>query len=176
MLKIVITGPESSGKTTLANQLAMHFNTIPVPEFARHYIEGLSKSYEYDDLEKIAKLQIEIENQHSLMSPPIIICDTDLITIKIWSAVKYDRCSEWIQETIKTRNYDHYFLCEPDLPWEFDEQREHPEGRDELFQLYKKELEDLGKSFSVINGIGEKRLEAAIKVIEKKYPEVQFRE
>lgn len=165
MLKIVITGPESSGKTTLVNQLALYFDTIPVPEFARHYIDGLSRPYEYDDLEKIAKLQIEMENQHSLMSPPLLICDTDLITIKIWSEVKYGRCSEWIQESIKNRNYDHYLLCEPDLPWEFDEQREHPKGRDELFQLYKKELEKLGKSFSIINGLGEKRLETAVDVV-----------
>lgn len=170
MLKIVITGPESTGKTTLANQLAMYFNTIPVPEFARHYIDGLSRPYEYDDLEQIAKLQIEMENQHSLMSPPIVFCDTDLITIKIWSEVKYGRCSEWIQETIKTRNYDQYLLCEPDLPWEFDEQREHPERRDELFQLYKKELESLGKSYSIINGIGEKRIQRAIQVVKNINP------
>ncbi len=165
MLKIVITGPESTGKTTLANQLAIHFNTIPVPEFARHYIERLSRPYNYEDLEIIAKRQIQIEDQLLLKPHPVLICDTDLITIKIWSAVKYGRCSEWIQETIKTRKYDHYLLCEPDLLWEFDEQREHPEGRDELFQLYKKELEGLGKSFSVINGIGDKRLERAIKVV-----------
>ena len=165
MLKIVITGPESTGKTTLANQLAMHFSTIPVPEFARHYIDGLSGPYEYEDLEQIAKLQIEMENQHSLMSPPIMICDTDLITIKIWSEVKYGRCSEWIKETIKNRKYNHYLLCEPDLPWEFDEQREHPEKRDELFQLYKKELEISGKSFSVIKGLGKKRLEMAIELV-----------
>ena len=175
MLKIVITGPESSGKTTLANQLAMYFSTIPVPEFARHYIDGLSKPYNYEDLEIIAKRQIQIEDQLSLKPHPVLICDTDLITIKIWSEVKFDRCSEWIQETIKNRKYDHYLLCEPDLPWEFDEQREHPEGRDELFQIYKKELEGLGKSFSVINGIGDVRLERAIKAVKKKYAKLQFR-
>jgi len=166
MLKIVITGPESTGKTTLANQLAMHFNTIPVPEFARHYIEGLSRPYNYDDLEKIAKHQIEIEDQQMTMPLPMLICDTDLITIKIWSVIKYGHCSPWIEETIKKRQYDHYLLCEPDLPWEFDEQRENPENRDELFQLYKKEIESLGKSFSIINGIGDVRLEKAIEVVE----------
>ena len=165
MLKIVITGPESTGKTTLANQLAMHFNTIPVPEFARNYIEGLARPYNYDDLEKIAKHQIKIEEQQMTMPLPILICDTDLITIKIWSEVKYGRCSPWIEDTIQNRHYDHDLLCEPDLPWEFDEQRENPENRDELFQFYKKELESLGKSFSVINGIGGERLERAIEMI-----------
>ena len=154
-------------------QLATHFKTVWVPEHARAYLDanrGTTPSrptinYRYSDLEKIAKGQIELEKQKLASAKKLLFCDTDLITIKIWSKVKYKRCSRWIQEQIKERHYDHYLLCKPDLPWEPDPQREHPEQRDELFFLYKKEMEKLGKSFSIIEGKGEQRLENAIQKV-----------
>ena len=166
MIKIVITGPESTGKTTLAMQLSTYFKTVWVSEYARRYIDQLNQPYGFDDLEKIAKGQLELEDKKLLLAKKLIFCDTDLLTIKIWSEVKFNKCSKWIQKQVEERYYDHYLLCKPDLPWEYDPQREHPEQRNELFFLYEKELKKYGKSFSIIEGAGEQRLNNAIKVIQ----------
>lgn len=166
MLRIVLTGPESSGKTTLALQLAAHYGAPWVPEYARAYLESLKREYEQPDLLAIAKGQLFREDRIGAGKPSLLFCDTDLVTIKIWSQVKYGTTDPWILEQIAERAYTHYFLCGVDIPWEYDPQREHPEQREELYTLYRAELAGLGKSFSEIGGSLEERVERAVAEID----------
>lgn len=166
MLKIVLIGPESTGKTTLARQLAKHYKTIWIEEYARLYIDNLERPYIYEDLEFIAKGQIKLEENSIKQANEILICDTDLIVIKIWSLFKYQTCSKWIIDTIQERSYDLYILCGIDIPWTYDAQREHPNARQELYDIYKKELEELGKRFIEVKGNASERLLKATTLID----------
>ncbi len=152
MLRIVLTGPESCGKTTLAQQLAAHYRVPWVPEYARTYLHKNGLDYQEEDLLKIAKGQLYRENRIGAGKPSMLFCDTDLVTIKIWAEYKYGKVDPWILEQVKIRSYDYYFLCGIDIPWQDDPQREHPAQREELFQIYSKELRSLGKPFSIIEG------------------------
>ena len=167
MKKIVITGPESTGKTTLSKKLSEYYDVPLVEEFAVKYLTKTGGKYTYRDLLKIAKGQIEIENRVLQNSDSgLLISDTDLITIKIWSKVKYGKISRWIMQTIRNRHYDHYLLCYPDIPWEYDPFRENPDDRDWLFGLYEKELKKYGKKYTIIKGSKEIRFKTAIGIIE----------
>ena len=157
--KIIITGPESSGKTTLCQQLSNHFNIPFTQEFARLYIDSLDRDYIINDLLSIAKQQLKSEFKSQLL-------DTDLITIKIWSEYKYGRCDKWILDEIEKQKSEKrfYILCSPDIPWQTDNQRESPNDRKKLFEIYKKELENLKHKYFILNG--ENRLEKIIKKID----------
>lgn len=164
--KIAITGPESTGKSMLAQQLADHYHTLWVPEFARDYLTTLNRPYEEDDILYIARQQLQREKASAAMAKDRLFCDTELIVTKIWSEVKYGRCHPWILKQIELNRYDLYLLCDIDLPWEFDPLREHPGKRKFLFDLYHRELSERGFPFTVIRGNGPKRLENAIQMIE----------
>ena len=147
MLKIIVTGPENSGKTTLCKALSKHFNIHFSKEYAREYIDKLDRAYTQTDLLEIAKGQLQSDLNSQLL-------DTDLITIKIWSNYKYGNCDNWILEQIEEQKSEEriYLLCNPDIPWEVDSLRENPNNRDELFTIYKKELENLGHDYYVVKG------------------------
>tara|TARA_B100000780_G_scaffold180354_1_gene126466 strand:- start:216 stop:704 length:489 start_codon:yes stop_codon:yes gene_type:complete len=156
--KIIMTGPESSGKTTLCRQLSNHFNISFAKEFARSYIDSLERSYIMDDLLVIAREQLESEFNFQIL-------DTDLITIKIWSEYKYGKCDKWILDQIEKQKSEKrfYLLCSPDIPWEADNQRKNPNDRKKLFEIYKNELENLKHKYFIVDG--ENRLEKIIKKI-----------
>ena len=147
LLKIIVTGPESSGKTTLCNALSKHFNLPFSKEYAREYLNTLKRDYNPDDLLKIAKGQLQTENGLQLL-------DTDLITLKIWSEYKYGSCDKWILTQIEKQKIENrfYLLCIPDIPWQADKQRENPSDREALFEIYKQELDDLGHKYFIIEG------------------------
>ena len=155
MLKIIVTGPESSGKTTLCTKLAKHFNFSFIPEFARAYIDNLNRDYQQSDLLVIAKGHLQSEHNTQIL-------DTDLITIKIWSNYKYGNCNQWILEQIERQKTEKrfYLLCKADIPWEGDPQRENPNDRVELFEIYRQELDNLGHNYFVVEG--ENRIENSI--------------
>ena len=161
MLKIIVTGPESSGKTTLCKALSEHYNLPFTKEFAREYLTDLGKNYLQEDLLKIATGQLENE-QLIINNQQISLHDTDLITLKIWSDYKYGNCTNWILEQIKKQKAENrfYLLCKPDLKWDYDPLRENPTNRNELLEIYKQELENLGHKFIIIKG--EDRNEQAI--------------
>ena len=153
-----MTGPESSGKTTLCRQLSNHFNISFAKEFSRSYIDSLERSYIMDDLLVIAREQLESEFNFQLL-------DTDLITIKIWSEYKYGKCDKWILDQIEKQKSEKrfYLLCSPDIPWVADNQRKNPNDRKKLFEIYKNELENLKHKYFIVDG--ENRLEKIIKKI-----------
>ena len=165
MLKVIVTGAESSGKTTLCNALTEHFNIPFIAEFAREFLNKLDGNYTQDNLLVIAKGQLQSE-QLTTNTNQLSLQDTDLITIKIWSEYKYGNCDNWILEQIEKQKKEirFYLLCKPDIPWEADPLRENPNNRDKLFEIYKKDLENLGHDYYVVEG--KRRLE---KVIEKIY-------
>ena len=165
MIKIVLTGPESTGKSTLAKLLADYFEASVVPEFARYFINNLDREYVESDLLEIAKGQLDYEQHQSLITDAILICDTDLLTIKIWSEYKYGRCDPQILKWIKEQHYDHYLLCGTDAEWQSDPQRENPEQRNELYEIYKKQLNFYKKQFTEIAGNEEQRFQKASELI-----------
>ncbi len=157
--KIGITGPESSGKTTLAKQLSDYFNALYIPEYAREYLEENGLNYTYDDVIRIAQHQI-----HSIASTkaPIVICDTESLVLHIWLDVKFKHTPEFIIDSIRNNLCDVYILCAPDIPWEEDEQRENPNDRAFLFDLYLEYLTRFNLNFIVVSGSKEDRLKQSI--------------
>jgi NadR type nicotinamide-nucleotide adenylyltransferase len=165
--RIAITGPESTGKSELAKQLAVHYQTLWVPEVARDYLIKLSRVYVFEDIAVIAKEQLEQENTLVKKAGSILFCDTDFLVTKIWSNFKYGKCDPWIEEKVKSHLYDLYLLCDIDLPWVEDPLREHPGQREELFKIYLKELQRLNVEFAIISGKGKLRLKNAILEVER---------
>jgi len=164
--KIAITGPESTGKSQLARQLAIHYNTIYVPEYAREYINILERPYNKQDILEIAKGQFAKEKELESKAKKYLFCDTELIVTKIWCEHKYGNCHEWILEMINKNNYDLFLLTDIDLPWQADPQREHPDLREYLFQLYKKELQKRNYNFEIVSGFDNQRIKNAIDIID----------
>lgn len=167
LIRIAITGPESTGKSWLAENLAKHFNTNWVPEFARNYIARIGKTYTLSDIVYIAENQISSEKQLSKLSNRLIFIDTEMLVCKIWSEVKFGMCPEYIAESLARQNYDLYLLCNIDLPWADDPLREHPHFRIELFNMYLKEIKQKALNYRIISGFGHDRLKNAINIIEE---------
>ena len=163
MRHIAITGPESSGKTKLAEDLAKYFGITYVPEFAREYLMALDRPYTADDLEKIAVGQIAlIENAKE---NNLLIVDTEMVVMHTWSKVVFGKVSDLIQKKLYEQNFDLYLLCDIDIPWEYDPLRENEFDREDLFQVYYKKLRELKYNFIIVQGTPEERLKQAIKAI-----------
>jgi NadR type nicotinamide-nucleotide adenylyltransferase len=165
--RFAFTGPESSGKTTLSIALADNFNARWIPEFARDYLEQLSGTYSQYDLDLIARGQLELLQKAE--NEAIVLCDTEMLVLKIWSEFKYGNCSPLIENAFKEQEFDHYFLCRPDIPWEDDPLREHPEQREQLFDLYHKYLIEYNLPFTIVEGDLANRLSICARVIEKNH-------
>lgn len=149
---ILITGPESSGKSTLALALSQEINGAYVPEYAREYLDARGGRYGLEDLNKIANGQLDYEEMAGRLSKEWIVCDTSLVNIKIWSMHKYDVVHPGIISRLKDLNYDAVFLCKPDFPWADDPLRENPDLGDFFFDRFKEELELLGWEYSIAEG------------------------
>jgi NadR type nicotinamide-nucleotide adenylyltransferase len=169
MIRVAITGPESSGKSDLAKALAEHFDTVYAPEFARVYLEKNGPEYSFEDLDEICRGQIAEEEKALAAAKRICFFDTDMLVLKIWSMYRFGRVSNFIEQSALLRKYDHYLLCKSDLPWSPDPLRESPsaEEREILFNLYKNELESQGVSYSLVKGIDKDRLNSAIEELER---------
>ncbi len=164
--KIAVVGPESTGKSELSAQLARHYDTEWVPEYARFYLDRLEGDYSQSDLLEIAKGQILWEKDKLEMVNEWIICDTNLIVIKVWSDHKYGNTDPYIEEQLKAIPYDFYLLANIDLPWRDDPQREHPELRKHFLDVYENYLITNNLPYKLISGIEETRTANAIQAIE----------
>ncbi|MEO6949877.1 MAG: ATP-binding protein [Ginsengibacter sp.] len=179
MKKIVVIGPESTGKSTLCKLLAAHYQTDWVPEYAREYLERHGADYQYDDLLTIATGQIELEEritrkmESRLSMENILFIDTDMYVMKIWCEYVYNQCHNKILNFIAERKYDAYLLCNIDLPWVADELRENPDlkERELLFHYYKDALVNQSTPWAIISGDYEERLTNAIEFILSQFGE-----
>lgn len=168
MVKIAITGPESSGKTTLANNLGEYYNTIIVQEYAREYLERTHGEYVEKDLIEMATGHFDRINDKINDSDKndIIVVDTDFIVFDIWSTYKYGKTAELIQSIIRRDIFDLHILCKPDIPWEPDPLRENPYDRDKLYSLYERSLLQNKKEYITVEGANETRMKKVIQFIE----------
>lgn len=170
--RVVVIGPESTGKSSLCEKLAEHFNTGWCLEYAREYLTVNGKSYQYDDLLRIAEKQVALEDTHAeklvgKSEKPLLFVDTDMYVMKVWSEYVFNKCHHFILEQISERKYDLYLLCNVDLPWVEDELREYPEEgpRNELFRIYKDLLINQPVPWVVISGNYEERIATAIDAV-----------
>jgi nicotinamide riboside kinase len=163
--KIAIVGPESTGKSALAKSLSSHFDCPWVPEVARYFLENLDRPYECKDVEAIAREQLAAEELAEAQNPPIMICDTNLLVIKIWMMHAWGHCPDWIIKNLESRKYTLTLLCDIDLPWEPDPLREHPHLRSYFISWYEKELKLLKADWAWIKGQAETRNQLAISLV-----------
>lgn len=170
-IRIAVTGPESTGKTTLALQLAEKYKGQYIPELAREYVEKLPHHYTYADVEEIAKRQVEQYLATQISSERLFVFDTWLIITKVWFKWVFDKTPAWLDQQIRECPIDLFLLCLPDLPWEPDPVRENGgENRLKLLDLYKKELHYYGFAYIEIGGVGEQRLQSALHALENYSP------
>ncbi|MFI1745020.1 AAA family ATPase [Thalassobellus sediminis] len=170
-VKVVLFGPESTGKTTLSRQLARHYNSSWVPEFAREYLQDKwnneRKTFEVDDLLPIAEGQIKLENELAKKTNTVLICDTDLLETKVYSEAYYSgSCDSVLEKHALENTYDLYFLTYIDTPWEADDLRDKPALREKMFKAFEEALVVNKRPYVLLKGNKKERLELAIKHID----------
>lgn len=171
-VKVVLFGPESTGKTTLSRQLARYYNSVWVPEYAREYLQNKwnneRKTCEPDDLLPIAEGQMKLENELAKKTDSVLICDTDLLETKVYSEAYYlGSCDPILEKYALENTYNLYFLTYIDTPWEADDLRDKPEHREKMFEAFQNELIKNKKPYVLLKGDKKQRLETAIKHINK---------
>ena len=172
LVKVVLFGPESTGKTTLSEQLARYYSTLWVPEYARQYLQDKwneeRKTCEPHDLLPIAQGQIFLENKLSKKADRLLICDTDLLETKVYSEAYYLGCCDPILERNALLNtYDLYFLTNIDIPWEADDLRDKPLEREKMFAYFRDTLEKYQRPYVLLSGGKKERLAQAVSEIDQ---------
>ena len=170
-IKVVLFGPESTGKTTLSRQLARHYNSIWVPEYARNYLQNKWNNERLtctgEDLLPIAEGQIKSENELAKKTDSVLICDTDLLETKVYSEAYYSGCCDPILEKYAIKNtYDLYFLTYIDTPWEADDLRDKPTERVRMFKAFETALIQFNRPYILLKGDKSARLKKAIEHID----------
>jgi len=168
-LKIALFGPESTGKTTLAKQLAEHFETVWTPEFARDYLQEkwnkTQKICEPEDLIPIAVGQTRLENESLLTANKFLFCDTNVLVTKVFSEVYYNFCDPILDKAARKHKYDLFFLTDIDVPWEKDDLRDNPDDRIRTFEVFKNTLVENEKPYIILSGTADERFIKATQII-----------
>lgn len=172
LVKIVLFGPESTGKTTLSIQLAKHYNTVWVEEYARPYLQKVwnqeRRTCESKDILPIAYGQIALENRLAKRADRILICDTDLLETKVYSEEYYGGYVDpQLEEAATGNSYDLYLLTYIDTPWVEDDLRDRPELRLEMFEAFQKALEQNNRPYILLKGDKDTRFKIAVEAIDK---------
>jgi nicotinamide riboside kinase len=170
MVRIAVVGPECSGKSTLVQELMLHYRSGMVSEVAREYLDALDRPYTEEDLLEIARAQWDLngqgerwaaEHEAALQHPDLprtgkpkkpLFLDTDIVNILIWSREKFGRVHPELERMARQDRYTYRFLCRPDIPWVADPQRENPHDRDRLFAVWERTLTELGHPYTIIEG------------------------
>ncbi len=177
--KVVIIGPESTGKSTLCQQLATHYKSVWIKEYAREYLLQNGTNYTFQNLLDIAKGQVEkeqvevdnwqLENKSKIDNlKSAIFIDTDMYVMKVWCEFVFEKCHHWILNRIVERKYDLYLLCNIDLPWVKDKLREYPDliSREKLYHHYKDAMINQNVPWVDVRGGYDERLEKAIRAVD----------
>lgn len=165
LIKIAVVGPESTGKSTIAKFLAEELQTICIPEYARYYCEDLNNSYtEQDELNMFYGQRALEDALLPLAKNSLIICDTTIMTVKVWCDHLFGKTPAQVTSAIETRKYDLYLLMDIDLPWQDDPLRDFPDQREHFLEVWKKELKNLSANVALVSGIGEERYSHAITI------------
>jgi NadR type nicotinamide-nucleotide adenylyltransferase len=181
LIRIVVIGPESTGKSSLCEALSKHFDAVWCPEFAREYLTTHGKDYTFEQLDEIARGQLKLEDEQAALASlqwsnqeihitpkPLLFVDTDMYVMKVWCEFVFGKCHAWIEEEISKRKYDLYLLCNTDLPWQKDHLREYPdlETRETLLGIYRDLLLHQSVPWVEISGTGADRIESAIRAVQ----------
>ena len=171
IIRVVLFGPESTGKTTLSEKLARHYNTVWVPEYAREYLQDKwnneRKTCEPRDLLPIAEGQMRLENELVTKATDLLICDTDLLETKVYSEAYYlGYCDPVLEKHALENQYDFYFLTYIDIPWAADDLRDKPNERERMFLYFKDTLEKYNRNFVILKGDKKTRLKTAVEHID----------
>jgi len=172
LVRIVLFGPESTGKTTLSELLARHYNTVWVKEFARNYLQekwnNERKTCEHNDLIPIAIGQMQLENKLARKADKVLICDTDLLETKVYSEEYYGGFVEpELDKAALENQYDLYLLTYIDTPWEADDLRDRPEQRQEMFDAFENALKKYDRPYITLKGDVKNRMDKAVNAIDK---------
>jgi len=172
IVKVVMFGPESTGKTTLSQQLARHYNTVWTPEYARDYLQDVwnneRRTCQQKDIIPIAIGQMALENDLAQKATNVLFCDTDLLETKVYSKEYYGGYVDpLLDEAARNNTYDLYFLTYIDVPWEADDLRDRPHQREEMFKAFKKALDAHGKKYVILKGNKKERLQKAVKYVDE---------
>lgn len=165
--KIAVVGPESTGKSTISAQLAKHYNTVWVPEYAREYCEALTEPCSWQDEINMFYGQMNLEENTSPTANNILICDTTFLTVKIWSDHMFGESPQEVIDELPKHPYDLYLLMNIDLTWEEDPLRDFPDMREHFMEVWHRELKALNVEYHVISGTDEERLKNAIQTIDR---------
>ena len=181
LIRIVVIGPESTGKSSLCEALSKHFDAVWCPEIVREYLTTHGKDYTFEQLDEIARGQLKLEDEQAALASlqwsnqeihitpkPLLFVDTDMYVMKVWCEFVFGKCHAWIEEEISKRKYDLYLLCNTDLPWQKDHLREYPdlETRETLLGIYRDLLLHQSVPWVEISGTGADRIESAIRAVQ----------
>ena len=168
MIRVVVTGSECTGKTTLAEALARQYGCPWVPEYSRRFVLEKGTPPVYRDVEAIARGQIELEDSLAAGASDLLIQDTDLLSTVVYSRHYYDDCPGWVEDALGDRIADLYLLAGIDVPWQPDgDQRDRGHRREEMQELFREALRDRGARVAEIGGRHEDRMAAAERAIDR---------
>ena len=166
LIRVALVGPESTGKSTISAQLAAHYKTVWVPEYAREYCQNLSAACTLEDEINMFRGQLQLEEQLTPLANRLLICDTTFITVKIWSDHTFGCTPREVLDKLPVHPYDLYLLMDIDLPWQEDPLRDFPHLREYFMEVWHTELKALDASYSLISGSDDERLQNAVSTID----------